>query len=97
MLLSLAFFLSLSILLRQLRAQNPIHVLFHRFVGQHLLPVCLVPLILRLLLGKQFGVLVGELRNLRDRFAVQRVKRLFRRFMLCDLIAVTFKKFLLVP
>jgi len=34
MLLSLAFFLPLPLLLRQLRAQNPVYVLFHRFVGQ---------------------------------------------------------------
>ena len=97
MLLSLAFFLPLPLLLRQLRAQNPVYVLLCGLKGQHLLPERLVPLIFRLLLGKQLCVLVGKLSNLRDRLAAQRVKCFLRSLMLRDFDAVLLQKLLLVP
>ena len=92
------FWLLFSILLLFLRhdAEDFVHVLLCRPVGDHILPQSLVFRVLLLLLRQQSGVLLGKLGHLWNGLAAQGVKGFLRRLMLGDLIPMLRQKFLLV-
>jgi len=83
-------------LFRRLKAKDSIHVLLHGLIVDHLLPEKPVLLVLLLFLGQQRGVLLGELRHLRDGLSAQGVKGSFCRLMPGNLVPMLRQKFLLV-